>query len=72
MSNAQQEQLFDEGMFEENFKPDTPLSTEKSYEKDLYKKWFRSKTQSGFLSIRPWFAGMKLELILVKYLTMES
>jgi hypothetical protein len=27
----------------------------KDYENDLYKKWFRSKTQSGFLSIRPWF-----------------
>ena len=38
MSNSQQEQLFDESMFEENFKPDTPPSTEKSYEKDLYKK----------------------------------
>lgn len=35
---------------------------EKNYEKDLYKKWFRSKTQSGFLSIRPWFAGMKFKI----------
>jgi hypothetical protein len=34
----------------------------KSYEKDLYKKWFRSKTQSGFLSIRPWFDGLKLRI----------
>ena len=34
----------------------------KSYEKDLYKKWFRSKTQSGFLSIRPWFQGLKLRV----------
>lgn len=32
---------------------------EKNYDKPLYKKWFRSKTQSGFLSIRPWFQGMK-------------
>lgn len=36
--------------------------TKKSYEKDLYKKWFRSKTQSGFLSIRPWFEGLKLRI----------
>lgn len=32
---------------------------EKSYDSPLYKKWFRSKTQSGFLSIRPWFQGLK-------------
>lgn len=37
-------------------------SNKKSYEKDLYKKWFRSKTQSGFLSIRPWFDGLKLRI----------
>lgn len=35
---------------------------QKSYDKDLYKKWFRSKTQSGFLSIRPWFQGLKLRV----------
>jgi hypothetical protein len=34
----------------------------KDYENDLYKKWFRSKTQSGFLSIRPWFQGMKFKI----------
>jgi hypothetical protein len=34
----------------------------KTYDKDLYKKWFRSKTQSGFLSIRPWFQGLKLRV----------
>ena len=61
MSNTQ-DQLFDETMFEQNFKPDTPPTTEKTYEKDLYKKWFRSKTQSGFISIRPWFAGMKFRI----------
>ena len=27
---------------------------EKNFDSPLYKKWFRSKTQSGFLSIRPW------------------
>lgn len=36
--------------------------SERVYEKDLYKKWFRSKTQSGFISIRPWFAGMKFKI----------
>jgi len=36
--------------------------TERVYEKDLYKKWFRSKSQSGFISIRPWFAGMKFKI----------
>jgi len=35
---------------------------QKDYEKDLYKKWFRSKTQSGFLSIRPWYQGLKFKL----------
>lgn len=35
---------------------------QKTYDKDLYKKWFRSKTQSGFLSIRPWFQGLKLRI----------
>jgi len=62
MSNAQQEQMFDEAILEETFKHDSPVSAEKSYDKDLYKKWFRSKTQSGFLSIRPWFAGMKFRI----------
>jgi len=34
----------------------------KDYENDLYKKWFKSKSQSGFLSIRPWFQGMKFKI----------
>jgi len=38
------------------------VTTERVYEKDLYKKWFRSKSQSGFISIRPWFAGMKFKI----------
>lgn len=37
-------------------------SDNKDYENDLYKKWFRSKSQSGFLSIRPWFTGMKFKI----------
>lgn len=61
MTNVQEQNL-DENTFEENFKPDTPIASEKVYEKDLYKKWFRSKTQSGFISIRPWFAGMKFRI----------
>jgi len=34
----------------------------KEYQTDLYKKWFRSKTQSGFVSIKPWFQGMKFKI----------
>lgn len=62
MSNIQESLPFEDMDFETNFKPDTPPQSEKTYEKDLYKKWFRSKTQSGFLSIRPWFAGMKFRI----------
>lgn len=36
--------------------------SDKEYGVDLYKKWFRSKTQSGFLSIRPWFDALKLKI----------
>lgn len=32
------------------------------YTNTLYKKWFKSKTQSGFVSIRPWFQGMKFSV----------
>lgn len=35
---------------------------QKEYDKDLYKKWFRSKTQSGFLSIKPWYQGLKFKV----------
>jgi hypothetical protein len=43
--------------------PEQLFSSEnKDYENDLYKKWFRSKSQSGFLSIRPWFTGMKFKI----------
>jgi hypothetical protein len=38
------------------------LSEEKKYDQDLYKKWFRSKTQSGFLSIKPWYQGLKFKI----------
>jgi len=38
------------------------IVSERVYEKDLYKKWFRSKNQSGFIAIRPWFAGMKFKI----------
>lgn len=34
----------------------------KDYHQDLYKKWFRSKTQSGFLSIRPWHQALKMRI----------
>ena len=32
------------------------------YTQDLYKKWFRSKTQNGFVSIKPWFEALKLKI----------
>ena len=32
------------------------------YTNTLYKKWFKSKSQSGFVSIRPWFQGMKFSV----------
>lgn len=34
----------------------------KDYEPDLYKKWFRSKTQSGFLAIKPWYKALKVKI----------
>lgn len=37
-------------------------SETKEYQKDLYKKWFRSKTQSGFLSIKPWHQALKMKI----------
>lgn len=48
--------------FIDDLQPKDSNSEEKTYDKPLYKKWFRSKTQSGFLSIRPWFQGMKLSI----------
>lgn len=36
--------------------------TPKNYASDLYKKWFKSKSQSGFLTIKPWFDGMKVKI----------
>lgn len=42
---------------------DPPSSSDqKSYEKPLYKKWFRSKAQSGFLTITPWVDALKLKI----------
>ncbi len=32
------------------------------YSNALYKKWFKSKTQSGFVSIKPWFEVMKFTI----------
>jgi hypothetical protein len=42
--------------------PQIGSSLVKEYDKDLYKKWFRSKTQSGFLSIKPWYQGLKFKI----------
>ena len=51
-----------EQMMSQVDEPVTSDALHKEYEKDLYKKWFRSKTQSGFLSIRPWYQGLKFKL----------
>lgn len=41
----------------------TPLKSDaKEFQQDLYKKWFRSKTQSGFLAIKPWFQALKMKI----------
>jgi len=37
-------------------------SIQKEFAKPLYKKWFRSKTQTGFLSITPWNEALKLKI----------
>jgi hypothetical protein len=37
-------------------------SDNKEFNQELYKKWFRSKTQSGFLAIRPWHQALKMKL----------
>ena len=41
---------------------DPKPSNDKDYQQDLYKKWFRSKTQSGFLAIRPWHQALKMKI----------
>jgi hypothetical protein len=33
-----------------------------NYTQDLYKKWFRSKSQNGFVSIKPWMDALKLKI----------
>jgi len=41
----------------------SPSDTQnKEYQTDLYKKWFRSKSQSGFLAVRPWFDALKFKI----------
>jgi hypothetical protein len=42
--------------------PPAISNDDKKYDQDLYKKWFRSKTQSGFLSIKPWYQGLKFKI----------
>lgn len=37
-------------------------SSDKKYDNPLYKKWFKSKSQSGFLSISPWNDALKLKI----------
>lgn len=40
----------------------SPQNQNKEYQSDLYKKWFRSKSQSGFLAIRPWYEALKFKI----------
>lgn len=37
-------------------------ANDKKYSNPLYKKWFKSKSQSGFLSISPWSDALKLKI----------
>lgn len=37
-------------------------SDNKEFHQELYKKWFKSKTQSGFLAIRPWHQALKMKI----------
>lgn len=48
----------DNGAVKENLK----TVENKDYQQDLYKKWFKSKTQSGFLAIRPWHQALKMKI----------
>lgn len=57
-SEFNQEYTYGEG--NENVKSSS--EEQKSYSQDLYKKWFRSKTQNGFLSIKPWMEALKLKI----------
>lgn len=48
-----------------HFEPEQPSAQKnetKDYQPDLYKKWFRSKTQAGFLAIRPWNQALKFRI----------
>lgn len=48
---------------EEKIVDSKPVITDtKDYQQDLYKKWFRSKTQSGFLALKPWFQALKVKI----------
>ena len=39
-----------------------PAHSNKQFQQELYKKWFRSKTQAGFLGIKPWFEALKARI----------
>jgi hypothetical protein len=41
---------------------DLDNNSEKKYNNPLYKKWFKSKSQSGFLSLTPWNEALKLKI----------
>lgn len=46
----------------EQDEPAQQKSDNKDYQQDLYKKWFRSKSQSGFLALKPWFKALKMKV----------
>jgi len=40
--------------------PAAPPQQQQAFEKDLYKKWFRTKDRAGFVSLRPFFKAGKV------------
>jgi hypothetical protein len=56
------EQLEVELAIQNSQEPKSLDLNQKKYDKELYKKWFRSKTQSGFISIKPWYEGLKFKI----------
>lgn len=41
---------------------DSAPQEDRQFEDDLYKKWFRTGSKSGFLSVRPWFDAGKVSV----------
>lgn len=56
------EEILDSIKIDKDTSSNQSISDVKQYDQDLYKKWFRSKNQSGFLSIKPWYQGLKFKI----------